>query len=138
MEVLKRATLPSLILSLKQGKEYTDTRRLRRELLHDFDAYFDLFNTSLNKVSCSYMLPGVRRMPQIIQAVIQILFQTIHQRGEDRSVFSTETFSLGLSFHEVQSIIDAIQSGLDQRPLALGAFDLEIAHLVEKAVLCSL
>ena len=135
LEVLNRATFPSFILSLEQGKEDTDTGLLRGELLHDFDASFDFFKTSFDKVSRSYMLPAVRRMTHISQTVIQVLFQTIHQSWENRSIFPAETFGLGLSFHEVQGIIDAIQSGFDQRPLALGAFDLEIAYLVEKAAL---
>lgn len=130
-----RATFPDLVLRLKQGEQDTDARFLSGELLHHLHPPLHLLETPFNEVGCSYVLPSIRRMTHMGQAGIEIFLQTLHESGKNGSVLVGKTLSLSLCLHEIRSIVDPIESCLDQRPLILGTLGLEVGHLVKEAAL---
>jgi len=75
-------------------------------------------------------------MVPIGQAGLQILFQALHPGREDSPpVLLGNVPCLSGGQEEMGGIGDPVEPGLDQGPFDLGALDLEIRHLVEKAAL---
>jgi hypothetical protein len=87
------------------------------------------------EVGGSNVLPPTWWMVHIGQAGPQILFQALHQGREDPPVLLGKVLRLSCGLQEIGGVVDPVEPGLDQGPFDLGAFDLEIRHLVEKAAL---
>ena len=67
-----RTTFPDLVLHLEQGEQDADAGFLGGKLLHHLHPSLNLFETPLNEVACSYVLPPVCRMIHLGQTGIEI------------------------------------------------------------------